>query len=870
MTKKMLILAEKADVAEKLSNAMGWTKDRGVWTGRFENGVVTVVPARGHLVRLQNPDEVIPGLPWNDPNALLSIPKEIPLTVCDDIPGAPEGAQPRVYLERIERLLKQHDELIIATDSDREGEAIGWSIAKYLGYKGPVRRAWFAAGLDKKSLTEAMANLRPPSETKGYYRASQARGHSDWAYMFLVRAYSYFAGYSCFGQHLGRGEGSGSVMSVGRVQSPTVMLVVVRENEIENFVKKDHFVISAEFRPEGGENTVVANYRPIYTQDTIDSQPAGIEWLPHRGVVEENKPVPLDKPLFVDKVKINEFEQRLRSVADQVFISEYEEGLRSEHPPKTFDLPRAQEALGKELGISSGLAQTILEDLYEQGWTSYARTSKAQLPRNLYESTERNAMLSSLYQLDDISDQARFVAGIHNGENSQYRPFEPKIFTNEGMEHYGIIPTTQVMTKTAFNSLMPLKKEAGKSKPLHTADHMKKAYMIIAKQFIQVMYPPAQYSTQKLAFCAPTSDMLGNKESFFDVKAERIVDPGWRDAFKANAEKDTSIAAQRKGGKAAYVQLHLSASTTTPPKRYTDLSLNIEMASIGKYVKNPKYRAALKNSEGIGTPATRKTILPTIIGRGYVELKGDYFHPTPKGRDLMKYIPNWLSNPETTAIWEDYLVKICKEKNDAESKRMRNEFIGKQIERIEDLIKKLIETYGNALGEKVVRQDGRVSPKMQKAIKMIAEKKKITLDKDTLKSFELAKKFLDEHIVRDENPSEAQLALFDSIVANIPSKIPQPGPEVRQSRSAVSGFINDNKRYLPPTPGQIKFAESLRAKLPEGTPFDEDILKYSGDCDKFLKQHTNNSKTGTKTSTMKKGDNKTTGTSGRTARKYSK
>lgn len=841
MTKKIVVVTEKKKQAQAIADAMGWSSGRNNWTGTFEGSRLVMIAASGHLLTQQNPDEVIPGLSWENPAELLHIPRKIPLKVAPNVNGKPDFLQPEQILEAIGQQLADADELIIATDSDREGEAIGWTIKEWLNFNGTVRRAWLSAGLDKKSVTEAMNNLRQPHETKGFFRAAEARTRSDWGYMFLVRAYTYYASFSCLGPNLGKGDRKSRVVSVGRVQSPATAMIVKRERDINEFVKTDHFKISASFMPRGETNSVAATYTPLVTQDVIDRDLTGVVWEPSKAVVVDGEPEPLDKPLFVGKKEVDAFRQRLIDASDSSFIKEYSGGSRSESPPKTFDLPEAQGELSDKLKISSGLAQTVLEDLYEQGWLSYARTAKSDLPLNLYEPETRNAMFAALYDLEEISQQAKFAASIHNGESDSYPPFMPKVFSKKQMEHYGIVPTGQVMTRSAFNGLRAQKKEG--LKVLHTDDHMRKAYLIVSKQFIQAMYPPAKYSTQSLIVCVPVKDLLDHDESLFSSKAEKITDSGWRSAFDKGASKDTSIAIQKTGNPVSIVSVDLKALETSPPVRYTEVTFNKAMVNIGKTVRDPKLRLLLNNSEGLGTPATRKTVIATIKDRESVQMVGDSFKPTNKGIDLIGLLPNWLSNPETTAYWEDILVKISEEKDDDRAVSLRDQFVEAQYKRIEALIAQLIEQYSSNLGPRI-GGDGRVSDKMKKLIKLIADKKGIPIDDSLLSNFESCQVFLNEHIDRSDTPSEKQLEFFDKIASNIPSSVKIP-EGCRDSRKLVSAFIDSNLKYAPISDKQKALAEKLKGETPPGESFDENALLYKGAFDKLMKK---NEKSGTKSS----------------------
>ena len=832
-----LLLTEKKDQALKLAEAMGWRSGRGCYEGTFEGSPIKVVWARGHLVTLKEPKEVIDNFTWNDPSILCPLTDNFELKIGNDIPGAPAAAQPKVYLENIKQQLSSNiTEVILATDADREGEAVGWYILNYLNYTGPLRRAWFAKGLDKKSLTEAMANLRPHYQTKGWFRAAEARGRSDWYYMLLVVGYTFYAKHGKFGQHLGRGDSRSAVMSVGRVQTPALAMIVNRDIEIENFVSKDHFRISGMFS-SGDSGSLKSTYEPVVSQSIIDSLPPGVTWEPSKAVVKDGEQAPLDKPLFTGKAEVDAFKSRLLGAKDNVSVLSYTEGSKKKSPPKTFALTDAQGAVAKACKVSGSVAQIILEDLYEQGWTSYARTSKQDLPNNFYDPSERNGLLDSLKELPEIMNQAQEAADIHNGRHGNWRPFKPAVFTNKPLEHHGIVPTKQVMTPSAFASLSPKKKDKG-NKLKHTTKNMQDAYLIVAKQFIQTLYPSAEYATQNVKFSVPVKDMMGADEAIFGAKGERIVDPGFLSAFSTSGSKDTQFPKVSKGDIANLNEVMFDSSKTKPPSRYTEITFPKAMEKVGKEVSDPKLRKLLQNSEGIGTPATRKTIVETLEARGYVETKKETFYSTPKGRDLIKSVPKWLSSPEHTALWEDYLIKICDQQDDNKAIEMRNGFVQKQKNQLEALISNLRESFDGNLGEKIAPTPKKVTPKMKAAIEKISAFKKIPVPRGTLSDPVKAKAFLDEHMVKrdpnDNSPSEGQIKFVKDLIKGLPSDTVVPDT-VYTDRKECSAFIEKYKSETKPTEKQLAFAEKLAKQV--GIEVPDDVRNKTSACSKFIEEH---------------------------------
>lgn len=836
----ILVINEKKDQSEKLATAMGWRKGQFCFEGQFEGKKVECVWASGHLHELIAPDKIDPTLKWSDePTKLIPISREFKYNLIDNS-HLPKPIQAKVLYENITKRLRYVDEIIIATDADREGEAIARNIIKESGFNGKVRRAWLAAGLDKKSLTTAMANLKGEFDTIGWYRAAQARGFSDWAYQYLVRAYTFYAKYGKFGNFLGQGRGSEGVMSVGRLQTVIVSMIVKREQEIAEFVPKDYYNISGNFifHSEGFS----ANYSPKVTEAIISDQPKGVVWEPQK---PKNGIPQLDRPLFTDKAVIEEFKKRLIEKSSETYISEYSESTEKESPPNAYALTDAQKEVGKLCGANATLTQVILEDLYEQGWTSYARTSKSELPANLYDAVERNAVLSHLVNLPQLSHQAQFVMDLHNGNNPKFRPFKPKVFVNKDMEHYGIIPTQQVMTPQAFASLTPKKKKG--AKVLHTADQMRIAYEAIAKRYIQTLYPQAEYGVQSLKINVPVTDLLGHPESVFKTRGKRIIEAGWRDAFpKRQRSEDTILPKMTKGDKGEIRDILTKKSRTKAPPRFTQISLPKELEMVGKEVEDPKLRKLLQKSEGIGRPATRSTAIETILTRGYATVKKEEFYASQKGVDLIKYVPKWLSTPETSALWEDYITKIEAESNDSVASDMRDNFVNMQIEKIEKLIDYMNKKFLPDLGEKMSQAPKQVTQKMKDAIKRIEETKGIKAPRGTLSDPMKASAFLSEHLSSNSSgrggsgpmqPSSKQKEFAQRIIDNLPEDHESLDGDIMNNGKLLSEFINKNKKYLPPSQKQLDFLESIVAKLPAGTAVPDEARKYADDCRKFIDKH---------------------------------
>jgi DNA topoisomerase IA len=839
----ILIIHEKRTQAKSVCDAMNWNMSHDHYTGTFNGAPCVGVWAKGHLLEIQSPKESMPDLSWNNPNTLTPIVRDDTIVVAKDSKDTKSGHRNIDYLNRIKKYIVGADLVIGGTDSDREGEAIFWNIIRYFNYKGPIKRAWYAAGLDEMSIKEAMSNLKDPIETLGMAYAADARRCGDWAYMVLVVAYTYYARYNVFGKNLASGEGAKSVVSIGRVQTPILSVVVARDLEIEGFIPKDHFKIKSNFNV-GGATLNGAKYSPSITFDMTQEYSESIIWEPSKKIVTDGEAAPLDAPLYVDKLAVANFKNRLVGAATSAYISSYKETRRLEQPKKPFTSNAAISAIVKKCKISTKAAQEVIEDLYAQGWTAYPRTSKPDLPYNLYLPKERNSLLSSMLRIPGLQNQAKEVMDIHNGVHPKHQQFLPSCYSKKDMEHYGIITTHQVMTEEKLNSLTP----SANKKSNYTGEHLKQAYLLIAKQFIMALYPPAEYAVQSIELSVPVTDMHGLPVSVFKSGASKMLEPGWRAAFNDTdfdvADEDESnnaVPRMREGNLCPLLGVDISATKTKPPAKFNEVSLLSELENIGKYEKDPKYRKLLAKSQGIGTPATRPDTVLSLITHGFMEINKGIYTSTPKGRDLIKSVPSWLSSATLTAVWEDYLIKICETKNEANLQEMRNQFVDRQTKKITELIHHLIATCENLKGEKQVKSSGKKpTPTMIAVIKSIAGSKSIEIPKEALLDFSSASAFISEHRVEKQEGyifslSEAQKTLFNTVNNSLPSD-KQINIDLIKSHKELSDFVEKHKRTVPPSGSQITLAEKLMSKMTpeEKAKVPKNVLLSRDACSKFI------------------------------------
>jgi DNA topoisomerase-3 len=844
---KIAIITEKSSVSKPMAEAMGWVKSGMGFVGKLNGDDVTLNHARGHLLTMEDPDVIDPDLGWNSPFKLAPLPRAIRIVpiIEEQKPGENKPLA-QDYLSAIGRALKDADEVILATDADREGEYIGWLILEHFGFKKKVRRCWLGEGMDEVSMKKALSNLLPSHEKKSLARAAEARARCDYAYMYLVRLLTFYGRRGVLGQYLGRGAGRESVVSAGRVQSAALYMIYKLEMEIANFVPKTFYNIFGNFGIAGA--TLESEYLPRVTQEIVDAAPPGIIWEP-QGTESENK---LPKARFTGTKEVQDFKARLMAKAADAKVTEYKEGKKEKSPPITHDLVSAKGALSKKCGINGDIAQLVIEDLYEQGFISYPRTAHGELPNNLYEPAERDVRLKCVMGLPGLSTAAQKAMDIHGGKDNDYKPFKPAVYVSKKLEHHGLIPSNKPVNASTLMRMTPRK--ALNNKILHTGQHMAEAYTIIAESYVTALLPPAVFATQRIVFTVPTPDMMGEAQSRFSANASRIVDHGYLAIMNLNANEATNLPKLQTGASATVEEVILKEGTTKKPSRYSESNFERALQKAAKEVDDPELRAFMADGsnkpEGIGTPATRKDIIPTLKARQYIksDSKGVFFLE-PKGKEFIEFQAtnkqHFMYKIETTAEWEGKLQDMTELEDDAQAIAMRDRFVEDTFTVLEGYINWMNDKFSKVELKELPRVATTVTDRMKDLIRSISERKGIPMPKGVLSDPKKASEFLNEHAAKSADggsggssaPSEAQLGYLAKVEAAVGIKA---SDEVRADRKLLSEFLDKHKNAMsatPPSEAQVKFAKSLAAKLPADQQPPESVYQRMDECRKFIDKH---------------------------------
>ncbi|MCR5176743.1 MAG: DNA topoisomerase 3 [Anaerovibrio sp.] len=578
--------------------------------GFIETGGGTVTWGFGHILRQAEPQEYDEKYKSWRAEDLPIVPKQWKLLV---------DASCAKQFHIVKKLIEKADEIVHAGDPDREGQLLIDEVLDFVGNHKPVKRILLNA-LDEKSIKEANSALRENSEFFNLKQSALARARADWLIgMNLSRAYTLAA------QRAGHRN---LVLPVGRVKTPTLALVVRREREIENFKPVDYYTIKVKFHHANGDFLAVWNPKDI--QAGLDSEGRLVD----RSIAD---------------AKLEEFQQQ--PVVG--VISEYSKTKKQESQRLPFSLSSLQVLAGKRFGYDPQQVLDTAQKLYERKLTTYPRSDCEYLPSNQFK--DGQAILNNLKGFGD-ERLSKWAMGADCSIKS--RAWNDKKIS----AHHAIIPT-RVPTTADKLSLVE-----------------KNIYFLVAQAYIAQFYPVHVYNQTKIG--------IEYKDEHFSASGRVVLDLGWKELYMAHTrdkaeddgdnnedENTATLPIMKKNDEVEYLSGEMSQKATRPPSRFTPASLLAAMKDIHKFVKDPEAKKKLKDVYGIGTEATRATIIDDLIHRRFMNQTGKkkYLQPTQSAYMLIDAMPNELSYPDFTAIWEDQLHSM------AAGDGSLDQFIGEQV-----------------------------------------------------------------------------------------------------------------------------------------------------------------------------------------------
>lgn len=586
-----LYIAEKPSMGAEIAKCLTGPIQRKDGYLITKDGVVTW--AFGHILRQAEPDEYNAAYKkWNAAD-LPIIPTKWKMIIDESC---------KKQFGIIKNLIDKADEIVHAGDPDREGQLLIDEVLDYVHCQKPVKRILLNA-LDEESIKKANANLRDNKDFLNLKKSALARARADWLIgMNLSRAYTLAA----------RRAGKKEVLAIGRVKTPTLALVVRRERELQNFKPVDYFIIKAIFAHQNGE--FITTWKPQDTQRGLDSE---------NRLLDEN----------IAKALIAKF----ASKTEQGKIIAYQKAQKKEAQRLPFSLSTLQVLAGKRFGYEPQLVLDTAQKLYEKKLTTYPRSDCEYLPQSQF--NDAKVIVHNLlnYQDKQLSTWAK-KADI----SIKSRAWNDKKIT----AHHAIIPTK---IKANLNTLSEVERNV---------------YFLIAQAYIAQFYLVHIYDQTKITV------MYMNEN--FTASGRTVKQLGWKELYLQNAnknnlnnseeangkeEENSSLPLMKKNDVVDYVDGKYEKKSTKPPTRFTSATLLAGMKEIHKYVKDVEVKKKLKDIYGIGTEATRASIIEDLIKRGFLQTEGKkkYLIPTQTAYMLIDVLPDEMTYPDSTAIWEDYL-----------------------------------------------------------------------------------------------------------------------------------------------------------------------------------------------------------------------
>lgn len=619
-------IAEKPSVARDIARILGANKS---CVGYMEGNGYQVTWTFGHLCELKEPNDYSENWKHWSLAALPMIPPRFGIKLIED-----EGIKKQFAV--IEKLYHAADEIINCGDAGQEGELIQRWVMQKAGVKCPVKRLWISSMTDE-AIREGFASLKEQDVYQPLYLAGLSRAIGDWLLgMNATRLYTLKYGNNNYGK--------GQVLSIGRVQTPTLALIVQRQKEINNFKPEPYWVLATVYRD---------------TQFTAT------------------------KGKFTSK---EEGEKAFSTIEGKPFtITNVTKKKGTEQPKQLYDLTSLQVDCNRKYGYSAEMTLNTIQSLYEKKLTTYPRVDTQYLPDDVYPKCPQT--MNGLFQTAFAGK--RPYAELVKALGGKPLPKSKRVFDGSKVtDHHAIIPTG-----------IP---------PQGLTDAEKNVYDLIARRFIAAFYPDCKFSTTtvigevdgiefkvtgkeildqgwRVVFATPNA---AKEKGITDEQSAGNGDTSAKDSSAVEPASEVTLPSFTKGETGPHTPT-LTEKQTTPPKHYTEASLLRAMETAGKLVDDDTLRAALKEN-GIGRPSSRAGIIETLFKRHYICRKRKNLEATETGIALIDTIrEKLLISAELTGIWEKKLRDIEHKKYDA------GQFINELKEQINNIVNDVLADNSN-------------------------------------------------------------------------------------------------------------------------------------------------------------------------------
>jgi DNA topoisomerase-3 len=583
-----LFIAEKPSLARAIAEALPGPARRRDGYLECPKGDV-VAWCAGHILELAPPEAYDRSFKQWRVEDLPITPREWKLSVT--APG---------LLRTVKALLSRADVVVNAGDPDREGQLLVDEVIEYLGYRGPVHRL-LVNDLNTSAVRKAIGAIESNAKYRRLYEAALGRQRADWLFgLNMTRLYTV----------LGRHVGYDGVLSVGRVQTPLLGLIVRRDQEIETFVPKPYYEVVAELTGAG--------------------HPFSAKWRPHPDLEH----VLDSEGRLINASVAADVERRTRG--QLASVTRASRDRKKEAPPLPFSLPELQIEAGRRLDLNPKQTLDVCQSLYEtHRLITYPRSDCSYLPTA---------------HLGDVPDVMRAMASIEPSLEALVGEVDPALRSRAWNDskvsaHHAIIPTPNV----------------GSLPTLSGSEHA--IYDLVARRYLAQFFPPFEYHHVE-------AEVMVAGERFVARGTEPIVD-GWKRVLGSSTNDDrpddageseempfAPIPPLSVGQALRVANTRTVEKKTRPPRRFTSATLVQAMTRISMFVSRPEIRKLLKETDGIGTPATQASIVETLFDRGYIEERQRQVVATETGRALIQALPDVATQPDMTALWEAALRRI--------------------------------------------------------------------------------------------------------------------------------------------------------------------------------------------------------------------
>lgn len=572
---KILVLAEKPSVGRDLAKVLKCNQNKGSY---IEGNNYVVTWALGHLVGLQDPEEYDAKYKKWDMETLPMLPQPMKLSVL-------KKTSKQFYEVKKQLLRKDVEEIVIATDAGREGELVARWIIEKAGVRKPLKRLWISSQTNK-AILDGFKNLKPGAAYNNLFKAAVCRAEADWLVgLNVTRALT--CKYN-------------AQLSAGRVQSPTLAMIVQREDEIKNFVPQDFYTISAKTKDFSLQWIDKNNNQRTFKEDFANS--------------------------IVSKIK-----------GSDAKIVDMSESMKKKYAPALYDLTELQRDANRIWSYSAKETLSIMQRLYENHKIlTYPRTDSR------YITTDVVATIPERLKAISIGAYRMAAQDILKRGVKASKSF---VDNSKVSDHHAIIPT----------------EDSPNLSNLSTEE--RNIYDLVVKRFLSVMMPPFEYVETKLTADIAGERFVAKGKVIKSKGWKAVYDREVEEDNEEEDLKDQALPQLNKGDSLKVISAAANKSQTKPPARFNEGTLLSAMENPHKYIKVDSASAkTLGETGGLGTVATRADIIEKLFNSFVIEKRGKEIVPTSKGRQLIDLVPVELKSPLLTAKWESQLEDISKGK----------------------------------------------------------------------------------------------------------------------------------------------------------------------------------------------------------------